>query len=93
MKSVGNTGSTVWVETDSLSGWKVEMATINESAVNIINSIVNELSSLSDSWKGSAAEGFETTMENALNTIVGCHNEMKDLEVFLSTVAETMGNQ
>lgn len=93
MSNVGSTGSSVWIETDALLAWKAEMATLNQEAVTVINSISTELESLSNSWKGDSANGFEATMEGTLKKIIDCHNQMGNVENSISSIVSTMQNQ
>ncbi len=91
---MGNTsGNGVWVVTDSLLEWKSQMAKLNNDAVDVINSISTELELLQNSWKGESANGFETTMDNTLKTIISCHNQMGNVENAISTIVTTMENQ
>ena len=90
----GNIGSNgVWVETEALLAWKSQMSKLNDDAVETINSIAIDLQSLSDSWKGESATGFETTMDATLKRIINCHNQMGNVENAISTIVTTMENQ
>lgn len=86
-------GNSVKVTSDSLLSWKSEMSKLNDEAVDIVQSIENDLTKLNDSWKGESADGFETTMENTLKTIISYHNQMGNVENSLSTIVSTMENQ
>lgn len=89
--NIGSSG--VWVETQALLDWKSQMAKLNNEAVEIINSISTDLQTLSDSWKGDSATGFESTMDSTLKRIVNCHNQMGNVENCISTIVTTMENQ
>ncbi len=85
--------SSKWVQSEALLDWKSQMGTLNQEAVDVISDITNKIQTLNDSWKGDSAMGFESIMGSTLETIISCHEDMQNLESFLSSVVNVMENQ
>ena len=82
-----------YIEKDTLNAWGVQMTQLNYEAIDIINSIADEVESLKEYWKGNAANGFSTNMDKLIKDGKKYHEKMKNVENMLKEVVITAENQ
>lgn len=82
-----------YIEKDTLNAWGVQMTQLNYEAIDIINSIEDEVKDLKNYWKGNAADGFNTVMNNLIKDGKTYHEKMKNVENMLKEVVITAENQ
>ena len=82
-----------YIEKDALKGWGTQMTQLNNEAVDILNSIQQEVKNLNEYWKGHAAEGFTKVTDDLVLEGKNCHNKMKNIEKMLMEVVITAENQ
>ena len=87
------TDTSVYVDFAALNSWKSQMNKINSSALDTLDSFISTMKDLKSSWCGNSAESFLNSSTKMLNKAKGYHNDMKNLENFLTTVINTMDNQ
>lgn len=87
------TDTAVYVETEALTGWSTKMSEINTAAGEILQQFSTSVTQLKDDWQGNSANGFETAMNNCLNSAKNKHIEMGQVETFLLKVIDTMQKQ
>ncbi len=85
--------TSVYVDFAALNEWRVQMDKINSAALDTLDSFMSSVEDLKDSWCGNSAESFLNSSTKMLNKAKGYHNDMKNLENFLTTVINTMDNQ
>lgn len=88
-----NTKASVYVELDALANWNSQMNNINESAISILNSLVSTTKDLDEYWTSNIASGFLKDADELIQSATKCHNQMKDVAVFLTELAKVMDNQ
>lgn len=82
-----------YIEKDTLNAWGVQMTQLNYEAIDIINSIEEEVKELKEYWKGNAANGFCTNMDKLVKDGKNYHTKMKNVENMLKEVVITAENQ
>lgn len=82
-----------YIERDTLISWGNQMTQLNNEAIDIMDSIDAEVKSLTNYWKGDAADGFTETMNNLIADGKMYHNKMKDIEKMLTEITVTAENQ
>lgn len=85
--------SDVFVDLEILVGWKNEMETINDSAMQVLNTIKGIIADLENYYIGNSAKGFVNASNRVLDQGKKSHENMKEVSAFLISVANTMGNQ
>lgn len=85
--------TSVYVDTDALSGWSSELNSINETAISVLDSFVTTLKELDNYWIGNSADGFKEATDALLTKAKSCHSNMKNVSAFLVDVATTMENE
>jgi uncharacterized protein YukE len=93
MSDTYKTDTSVYIETEALSGWSSKMAEINTSTESILDQFATAVTQLKDDWQGNSANGFETAMNNCLKSAKNKHGEMGQVENFLIKVIDTMQKQ
>lgn len=93
MSNTNYTDTAVYVETEALAGWSTKMSEINSSAETILEQFSTSVTQLKEDWQGNSANGFETAMNNCLNSAKNKHNDMGQVEKFLIRVIDTMQKQ
>ncbi len=93
MSNTNYTDTAVYVETEALTGWSTKMSEINSAAGDILDQFSTAVADLKDDWQGNSANGFETAMNNCLNSAKNKHNDMGQVESFLLKVIDTMQKQ
>lgn len=88
-----NARASVYVELDELTNWNSQMNNINESAITILNSLVSTTKDLDEYWTSNIASGFLKDADDLIRSAKECHNQMKDVAVFLTELAKVMDNQ
>ena len=79
-----------YIETDTLPSWKTQMESLNETCVQCLNKIKNDMKNLNSSYQGDYADKFEENFSNYTNNVINSHNDLADLENFLNTVVNVM---
>ena len=79
-----------YIETDTLTSWKTQMESLNETFVQFLNNIKNDMKNLNSSYQGDYADKFEENFSNYTNNVINSHNDLADLENFLNTVVNVM---
>lgn len=82
-----------YIEKDVLKAWGAQMTQLNNDAIDIMNSIEQEVKRLSEYWKGNAADGFTNVSNDLVTDGRNYHNKMKDIEKMLNEVVITAENQ
>ena len=82
-----------YIEKDVLNAWGVQMTQLNNDAIDIMNSIQQEVKILNEYWKGHAADGFTKVTNDLVTEGINCHNKMKNVEKMLMEVVITAENQ
>lgn len=82
-----------YIEKDVLKAWGTQMTQLNNEAIDIMDSIHQEVKRLNDYWKGNAADGFTNTMNNLITDGKNYHNKMKNTEKMLIEIVVTAENQ
>lgn len=93
MNDINRADTAVYVETEALTGWSTKMSEINVAAGAILDQFSSSVTQLKEDWQGNSANGFETAMNNCLNSAKNKHNEMGQVETFLIKVVDTMQKQ
>lgn len=93
MSDTYKTDTSVYVETEALTGWSAKMAEINTAAEDILEQFTKAVTDLKEDWQGNSANGFETAMNNCLISAKNKHSEMGQVEAFLLKVIDTMQKQ
>ena len=79
-----------YIETDTLTSWKTQMESLNETCVQCLNNIKNDMKNLNSSYQGDYADKFEENFSNYTSKVINSHNDFADLENFLNTVVNVM---
>lgn len=87
------TDISVYVDIASLNNWKIQMKKINDAALDTLNSFTSTVEELKGSWCVNSAESFLNSSTKMLNQAKSYHNDMSNVEKFLTKVVNTMENQ
>lgn len=85
--------SKVYVDTDAMSQWKIQMESINKNCIDQIDKIDSAMNSLSSSFQGDYAEKFENSFGQYTKSVRNSHESLRSVEKFLDTIVEVMNNQ
>ncbi len=85
--------SNVYVNTEAMASWKVEMDKINKACVDNIDIIVNSMNELNSSFQGEYADKYEEAFGQYSKKVKNSHESMRDIENFLDTVVNVMQSQ
>jgi uncharacterized protein YukE len=85
--------TSVYVDFAALNEWRVQMDKINSAALDTLDSFMSSVEDLKDSWCGNSAESFLNSSMKMLNQAKSYHNDMSNVENFLTKVVNTMENQ
>ena len=69
------------------------MKKINDAALDTLDSFTSTVEELKGSWCGNSAESFLNSSTKMLNQAKSYHNDMSNVENFLTKVVNTMENQ
>ena len=83
----------VYVNTSELIAWGGKMRSINEQAVNTLNSFMNSVNGLEESLEGDSFTSFSDNIDIFIKSAIATHQMMSDVESFLYNVVETMEKQ
>ena len=87
------TDNSVYADIASLNNWKIQMKKINDAALDTLDSFTSTVEELKCSWCGNSAESFLNSSTKMLNQAKSYHNDMSNVENFLTKVVNTMENQ
>ena len=87
------TDTSVYVDFAALNSWKSQMNKINSSALDTLDSFISTMKDLKSSWCGNSAESFLSSSSNLIRKAKSYHNEMMNVENFLTNVIEIMDKQ
>lgn len=93
MSNTNYTDTSVYVETEALTGWSTKMSEISSAAEEILDQFSKAVADLKDDWQGNSANGFEIATNSCLSAAKNKHNDMGQVESFLLKVVDTMQNQ
>ena len=82
-----------YVDLDALAIWKEKLAVINEACLEYLDSFEKTSLELGAVWAGNAATGFDENFKKLISDARNHHNELKDVNQFIQTVAETVKSQ
>lgn len=82
-----------YIEKDTVLSWGAKISKLNDEALEIIDAIETEVKNLGDSWKGNAANGFNTVVSDLITDARKYHNDMKSVENITTEVVVTAENQ
>ncbi len=85
--------TSVYVETTALEGWSSKMATINEAAINSLDTFISKANELESSFEGVSASAFLNSTSSFINTAKEGHNKMINVRNFLIEVIDTMESE
>ncbi len=82
-----------YIEKDVLQAWGAKMTQLNNDAIDIMDSIQQEVKTLNEYWKGNAADGFTNVTNDLVADGKEYHNKMKNIENMLIEIVNTAENQ
>lgn len=85
--------TSVYVDFAALNNWRIQMDKINSSALDTLDSFMSTVEDLKSSWCGNSADSFLNSSKNMVAKAESYHNEMKNVENFLTNVINTMDKQ
>ena len=83
----------VYVNVNELTAWGSKMRSINEEAINCLESFLSSVNSLEGSWEGDSFNAFIDDIDVFIKAAIATHHMMSDVESFLYSVVETMEKQ
>ena len=83
----------VYADLETLVAWKNEMETMNDSAVQVLDTLKGTIADLENYWVGNSAKGFTEASNKLLEHGKKCHASMSEVSSFLLNVANTLDKQ
>ena len=81
-----------YVKSDALKSWESSMKSINEQCLTDIATIVKQIDSLKDGFKGDYSDSYTEAFNELLSSIKTSHEALSNFSGFLNTVVETVEN-
>lgn len=83
----------VYADLEMLVAWKNEMEAMNDSALQVLDTLKGTIADLENYWVGNSAKGFTEASNKLLEHGKKCHINMSEVSSFLLNVANTLDKQ
>lgn len=83
----------VYADLEMLVAWKNEMEAMNDSALQVLDTLKGTIADLENYWVGNSAKGFTEASNKLLEHGKKCHTNMSEVSSFLLNVANTLDKQ
>ncbi len=83
-------GNKVYVVPATLEAWKTKLGTVNSEALDVIKEFREETNSIDNYLRGEFSDSYVEMVNSLMDSAINSHNSMKNIEVLIQNVVNTV---